>query len=51
VDIKVKGEEVDKCFGNVELIARKTKEQPTKNQITMTNTNTLTPYSKILSTV
>jgi len=28
VGLKVKGKEVDKCFGNVELIAMQTMEQP-----------------------
>ena len=42
VGLKVKGEEVDKWFGNAKLIPKKTEEQPTMNQRNKNNTNTLT---------
>jgi len=48
--LKVEGKEMDKCFGNVQLKAMKTMEQPTMNQIIIKNINTLTPYNKVLPT-
>jgi len=37
-------------LGFVELVAKKTTEQPTMNQIIMKNINTLTPYDKVFPT-
>jgi len=48
VGIRVKGEDIDKQFSNMELIAKKTREQRTMSQIIIKNINTLTPYKNVL---
>jgi len=48
VGLKVGKKRWTNVLGFAELIAKKTMEQPTMNQIIMKNINTLNPYNKVL---
>jgi len=51
VGLRVKGEKWTNVLRFVQLIAKKTMEQPRIVQIIIININTLTPYNKVLPTI